>query len=54
MKYHVSVGGRNVVVEVDGDVVRVEGTEVAARVERVPGHARDPGDHRRRHQFDRG
>lgn len=37
MKYHVTVGERNVVVEVDGDVVRVEGTEVAASVERVPG-----------------
>jgi len=37
MKYHVSLAGRNLVVEVDGDIVRVEGKEVAARVERVPG-----------------
>jgi pyruvate carboxylase subunit B len=37
MKYHVSVGGRNVVVEVDGNVVRVEGREVVAGVEPVPG-----------------
>lgn len=37
MRYHVSLGGRNLMVEVDGSVVRVDGTEVAARVERVPG-----------------
>jgi pyruvate carboxylase subunit B len=37
MKYHVSLAGRTVVVEVDGVVVRVERKEVTAHVERVPG-----------------
>jgi biotin carboxyl carrier protein len=37
MKYHVSVGGRNLVVEIDGDVVLVEGKEVVASAERLRG-----------------
>jgi pyruvate carboxylase subunit B len=37
MKYHVGVGGRDLVVEVDGKLVRVDGNEVAASVEAVPG-----------------
>jgi biotin carboxyl carrier protein len=37
MKYHVSVGGRNVVVEVDGDLVRVEGREMVVGLDPVPG-----------------
>lgn len=37
MKYFVSVDGREVVVEVDGDRIRVEGRELTAHLVRVPG-----------------
>jgi pyruvate carboxylase subunit B len=37
MKYFVSVDGREVVVEVEGDRVRVDGRELTAHLGRVPG-----------------
>jgi pyruvate carboxylase subunit B len=37
MKYFVSVDGREVVIEVDGDRIRVEGREQTAHLGRVPG-----------------
>lgn len=36
MKYFVTVGGREFVVEVDGAAVRLDGASVAAEMERVP------------------
>jgi biotin carboxyl carrier protein len=38
MKYFVTVGDRTVVVELDGDVVRVDGRQVAAQLEHTPGN----------------
>ena len=37
MKYFVTVGARTVMVEVDGEVVQVDGRAVSAHIERVPG-----------------
>ena len=37
MKYVVDVGGRSIVVELDGDVARVDGTEVQVSLSDLPG-----------------
>jgi pyruvate carboxylase subunit B len=37
MKYFVTIGGRTVIVELDGEIVRVDGCQVAAQLEHTPG-----------------